>query len=213
MKKIFQIKDFDLIYTDIPKMDGGGTSIGLDFVNILDTYYPDQKFNRCLEWCSGPGFIGFNLLLNNYCHELCLVDNFKPALDCALHSISGLDLPVTTYCIDQIANLPASEVFDLIVSNPPHFSFEVYQQEVVKKNIKRIYYDLDWEIHYEFFRNIKKNLSTDGIILLQESTWGCNHNTFNDILNEVDLTVSNYYNACNLVVDNYPIFYLEIKHK
>ena len=62
MKKIFQINDFNLIYTDSPKMDGGGTSIGLDFVNLLDQQYTGQKFNRCLEWCSGPGFIGFNLL-------------------------------------------------------------------------------------------------------------------------------------------------------
>ena len=130
MKKVFQINNFDLIYNDYPKMDGGGTSIGLDFVNLLDKHYPGKKFNRCLEWCSGPGFIGFNLLLNNYCQELCLVDNFKPALDCALHSLNGSNLPVTTYCIDQIANLPPKEVFDLIVSNPPHFSTEVYQQEV-----------------------------------------------------------------------------------
>lgn len=213
MKKIFQINDFNLIYTDFPKMDGGGTSIGLDFVNLLDKQYPGRKFNRCLEWCSGPGFIGFNLLLNNYCQELCLVDNYKPALDCALDSIAGLNIPVTTYCIDQIADLPPTEVFDLIVSNPPHFSIEVYQQEVIKKNNKRIYYDLDWQIHYEFFQNIKKNLSTNGIILLQESAWGCNYNTFDSILNEVDLTVSNYYNACNPIVNDYPIFYLEISHK
>ena len=213
MKKVFQIKDFDLIYNDYPKMDGGGTSIGLDFVNLLDKHYPGKKFNRCLEWCSGPGFIGFNLLLNNYCQELCLVDNFKPALDCALHSLNGSNLPVTTYCIDQIAKLPPKEVFDLIVSNPPHFSTEVYQQEVTKKNSKRIYYDLDWKIHHEFFQNIKKHLLPNGIILLQESAWGCNYTTFDSILNEFDLTVSNHYNACNLVVNDYPIFYLEITHK
>lgn len=213
MKNTFRINDFNLIYTNTPKMDGGGTSIGLDFVNLLDQYYPDKKFNRCLEWCSGPGFIGFNLLLNNYCQELCLVDSFQPALDCALYSANESNIPITTYCIDQIANLPAAESFDLIVSNPPHFPIEVYQQEVIKKNNKRIYYDLDWQIHSEFFKNIKKNLSHNGIILLQESAWGCNYNTFDNILNEVDLTVSNYYNACDLVVDDYPIFYLEITHK
>lgn len=213
MKNTFQINDFNLIYTNTPKMDGGGTSIGLDFVNLLDQYYPDKKFNRCLEWCSGPGFIGFNLLLNNYCQELCLVDSFQPAIDCALYSANKSNISITTYCIDQIANLPASESFDLIVSNPPHFAMEVYQQEVIKQNNKRIYYDLDWQIHNEFFQNIKKHLAPNGIILLQESAWGCNYNTFDHVLNNVDLTVSNYYNACSPVIDNYPIFYLEITHK
>jgi tRNA1(Val) A37 N6-methylase TrmN6 len=215
MTKIFQINNFDLMYTETPKMDGGGTSVGLDFINVLNTYYPNRQFNRCMEWCSGPGFIGFNLLLNHYCKELCLVDSYKPALDYAMHSvnISQLDLPVNTYCIDKIANLPESETFDLIVSNPPHFSTEVYYQEVTKKNNKRIYYDMEWKIHYEFFQHIKSHLNPDGVILLQESAWGCNHNTFDGILDSFGLTVSKYYDACELVIQDYPIFYLEITHK
>lgn len=208
--KEFTVNDFTLYYADSD--DGGGTSIGLDFKHILDEHYPGHKFDRCLEWCSGPGFIGFDLLLNNYCKELTLVDKHQPAIDSAMHSLSlnKIDLRVNAYCVDQIAKLPAYEQFDLIVANPPHFSFPVCHQENIFKNDPRIYLDHDWKIHKEFFQHIHKYLTPNGIILLQESTWGCNYDTFNSFLDT--LKVSNYYIGIQQII-NYPIFYLELKHK
>lgn len=213
--KIFQVKDFILEYSENPKVDGGGTSIGLDFVNLLRKYYPEKRFDRCLDWCSGPGFIGFSLLLNNFCRELCLVDSYEPALNSARMAIADNKLLSVTkiYNIDSIKDLPAQEKFDLIVANPPHFPTKVFHQESIWKNSQRIYLDLDWQVHIDFFQNIKKNLTHDGTIILQESSWACNHDTFDRYLDQANLKVSNVYQSVDLVVKDYPIFYLEIKHK
>lgn len=207
MKK-FTVKNFELCYS--ATNDGGGTSIGLDFKNIFQTYYYNKKFKRCLEWCSGPGFIGFDLLLNDFCSELTLIDNHQPALDNVTNSLSAYngDLSVRTFCLDTIASLPASEKFDLIVANPPHFSKPVYHQENIFKNETRIYLDQDWAIHRDFFQNISKNLAPDGIILLQESSWGCNYDSFDEFL--VNIKRTNCYQTVQTVID-YPIFYIEYK--
>jgi len=208
MKRIFDIGDFQLHYED--DVDGGGTSIGLDFKNILNTHYAHREFKCCLEWCSGPGFIGFDLLLNNYCKELTLVDQHQSALNFATHSLScyNTNLNVTTYCTDKISSLPITKKFDLVVANPPHFSKPVNYQEIVLRNDPRIYLDLDWVIFKEFFNNISKHLTPDGVILLQESSWGCNRDTFDKFL--VNLQRTNCYQT-NSPVNDYPIFYIEYK--
>jgi len=207
----FKIKDLDILYT--PDLDGGGTSIGQDFVNVLRYKYPYRKFDHCLDWCAGPGFIGLSLLINNFCSNLCLVDSNQVALEYARESLinTHYEKLVTTYNISSIKNLPNEEKFDLIVSNPPHFSSEVYWQEHIHHNLKQIYLDPNWSIHADFFQHIKSHLSNDGVIILQESVWGCNVNTFDTVLNESGLTVKDHYSE--FTKHPYPIFYLEIGHK
>lgn len=209
MRSKFNINNFTLFYSESD--NGGGTSIGLDFKNVLNKHHPNRKFNRCLEWCSGPGFIGFDLLLNDLCKELVLVDKHQSALNSVTNSLSQYngELQVTTYCIDKISNLPGHEQFDLVVANPPHFSFPVFYQETIFKNDSRIYLDYNWDIHKEFFANIHNYLNPNGIILLQESSWGSNYNTFDSFL--CNLKMSNYYSSVNRVKD-YPIFYIEYMH-
>jgi hypothetical protein len=62
-------------------LNGGGTWGSVRFINTLQKYYPNKSFQKCLEWCSGPGFIGFELLSNNICSELSFMDIYQPALD------------------------------------------------------------------------------------------------------------------------------------
>lgn len=38
--------------------DGGGTSFGQDFIKLF-SYLNFHPIGRVLEWCGGPGFIGF----------------------------------------------------------------------------------------------------------------------------------------------------------
>lgn len=205
----FTVKDLTINYT--PDLDGGGTYIGKDFLNVLSHRYPGRKFNRCLEWCSGPGFIGFSLLLNDYCNSLCLIDSYLPALECAENSVANTNYQVTTYHISSLQNLPNSEKFDLVVANPPHFPYEIYWQEFSHQNNKRIYLDPNWEIHNDFFKYIKSHLADDGVIILQESQWGCNVDTFKSILDVYGLTIKDSYPE--YTKHTYPVFYLEITHK
>ena len=104
---------------------------------------------------------------------MCLVDSNQVALEYARESLinTHYEKLVTTYNISSIKDLPNEEKFDLIVSNPPHFSSEVYWQEHIHHNLKQIYLDPNWSIHTDFFQHIKSHLSDDGVIILQESVW------------------------------------------
>jgi tRNA1(Val) A37 N6-methylase TrmN6 len=211
MTNIFKINDFSLFYKN--HHDGGGTSFGQDFVQLLRSKYNSKKFNNCLDWCSGPGFIGLSLLVNNFCSNVSLMDSNNEVFDLTKKSLKGTRYKdfVKTFSLSKIKNLPSTEIFDLVVSNPPHFHQRVFWQSKVHQHNEKIFLDLNWEAHNEFFENIKSHLSDDGIILLQESQWACDVETFEDILNKNGLTVKNYYPET--VEHFYPVFYLEITHK
>jgi hypothetical protein len=51
-------------------MDGGGTWFGQEYVDVIRDRYPGRVFERCYEWCSGPGYIGFNILDHGLCGSL-----------------------------------------------------------------------------------------------------------------------------------------------
>lgn len=209
--QLFQTNDLILEYD--PEHDGGGTSIGLDFINVLKNKHSDREFKKCLDWCSGPGFIGLMLLANGYCKELSLLDKNTSALELAKKSIynTRYNSLVKFFNLSTIKDLPDDEVFDLVVANPPHFSFEIFWQELINKNSKEIYLDKNWQIHSEFFRYIKSHLADNGIIILQESQWGCHVNTFDSMLSDANLKVKDHYP--DFTKYSYPIFYLEITHK
>jgi tRNA1(Val) A37 N6-methylase TrmN6 len=118
---------------------------------------------------------------------------------------------VKTYCIDKIALLPQTEKFDLIVSNPPHFSSGNFYLDNVLTTGQRIYVDKNWKTHIEFFSNIASHLKPDGKIVLVESAWGCNADTFNAVLNRANLKVSqcHYEGYFNQV---YPLLFIVLEH-
>jgi methylase of polypeptide subunit release factors len=211
MTKIFKINDFNLFYKN--NHDGGGTSFGQDFIRVLNAKYGSKKFNRCLDWCSGPGFIGISLLVNGFCSHVTLMDSNIDVFNFTKKSLRGTRYRdfVSMLNLSTIKDLADYERFDLIVSNPPHFSNKIFWQTNTHPNDELIYLDENWNIHHEFFQNIKSHLSDDGIIILQESQWGCNIDTFDLMLDQGGLMVKDYYPQ---TVDHfYPIFYLEITHK
>lgn len=149
-------------------MDGGGTWFGQEYVDIIKQRYPNRVFERCYEWCSGPAFIGFNILDHGLCQSLCVSDIYSSAIDrvketVELHKLTN----VSAYATGYISELPTYEMFDLIVANPPHFLTCPGDD-----NYQRIAVDQNWAAHQEFFENIGKHLLPDGIILLQENQAG-----------------------------------------
>lgn len=210
MTEIFKINDFHLFYKT--KFDGGGTWFGQDYLNLLSLHYKSRKFNRCLDWCSGPGFIGISLLVNNLCNTVSLMDA-NDVFDMTKKSLNGTQYKdkVTIYNINKVQDLPSTEIFDLIVGNPPHFNQKIFLLSNDEQVGEQIFLDTEWKIHNEFFNNIKKHLANNGVILLQESQYGCNIDTFNEILDRNNLKVSRYFKETKR--HWYPIFYLEITHK
>ena len=149
-------------------MDGGGTWFGQEYVDIIKQRYPDRVFERCYEWCSGPAFIGFGILDHGLCKSLCVSDIYPDAINAVEQTIKANQLlNVSAYATGAVAGLPAHEMFDLVVANPPHFLACPGDD-----NYQRIAVDQDWAAHQEFFENIVQHLLPGGIILLQENQAG-----------------------------------------
>ena len=193
-------------------LDGGGTWFGQEYVDIVEKKYL-RKFTRAYEWCSGPGFIGFNLLDHAICTGLCLSDIYQPAIDRVKDTLKINKLNnVTVYHTGQVGNLPNYEEFDLVVANPPHF-LECPGDD----NYQRIAVDQDWAAHQEFFANIGQHLLPDGIILLQENQAGSlrREKEFEQYIDKAGLEITDVFNSPNHYTPNHytQIYYIEIRQK
>lgn len=162
-------------------LDGGGSTQYTDFLNPL--LYENKTYDRALEWCSGLGSIGFSLLDAKLVNHITFMDSYQPAID-YVHSMADLNNisdKVSGYCKSQIKDLPLHEKFDLILANPPHRPHEVTIEEAHAEDyrngykprdksqlddINRILVDVDWQIHQEFFTNIKNYCNAGCDILI-----------------------------------------------
>lgn len=216
-RKTFKINDVTVYYDD--ELDGGGTNFGHDFTPVIKLLYPNKTFNNCLEWCAGPGFIGFGLLANDICKNLYLAEIFKPAIQCCNKTIACLPLRfadrlIETIHLSSVSEIAPDKMFDLVVASPPFFnrSDKIYGARVLSVNNSlpshRLTTDTNWNIHRDFYKNVKKHLSKDGIILLQEEMWHSGPDTFHDMIHESGLEITDCFHT-SIRRD---IYYLEVRH-
>ena len=159
------------------ELDGGGTEFGQQFIPFLASLrMPKQK--RAFEWCSGPGFIGFSMLGHGLCETLCLSDINPAAVSSCQHTVrvNKLGGRVSVYQSDNLKGIPGSEMWNLIVSNPPHF-VDQYEGDIRA-------HDPDWQIHRNFFETVSGYLAKDGLIVLQENNRGSTVETFRSMIEE-----------------------------
>lgn len=190
--------------------DGGGTWFGQEYNSVIQKRYR-KRFNRCLEWCSGPGFIGFGLLANNLCDTICLMDRYEPAGESVRETarINGVEQRTTFYCCDRISSIPDYEKFDLIVANPPH-----YLECPGDDNYQRIAVDQNWQAHWEFYQHIGSHMHSDSVILLQENQAGSLQGPaeFKHMIERSGLKITGYFTS-DLYYDTQgptQIYYLEV---
>lgn len=209
------------------ELNGGGTGHGTEYITLIKNRYPSRIFRKAYEWCSGPGFIAYNLLDHGLCEKICLSDIYDPALVCAeetmMYDHNQASEKVSIYLLKDLALLPDSEMFDLVVANPPHApGLEITTKWTDNKN--RITSDLNWEAHQNFFANIKQHLVPDGIILLQENHAGSTIDDFMPFIKTSGLRVTDcflsdkWYDADvdHTNPENWPvhkIYYIELQHQ
>ena len=147
-----------------PNLDGGGMDFGQEFIWVLE-----EKFGRVghlFEFCAGPGFIGFSLLAHGLCDRLTVADVNPEAVEACRVTVkeNGLESKVAVYQSDCLDDIPLSEKWDLVVSNPPHWRSgeDAYVRD------KRMW-DPDLRIHDKFYRSIRPYLKPGGAILMQEN--------------------------------------------
>ena len=194
-------------------MDGGGTWFGQEYVDIIRERYSGRVFERCYEWCSGPGYIGFNILDHGLCGSLCVSDVYQPAIQAIHETIKNNKLHnVSAYATGTVGQLPENEKFDLVVANPPHFLTCPGDE-----NYQRIAVDQNWTAHQEFFENIGQHLLPDGIILLQENQSGSmnREQDFAPFIDAAGLQITAVVNSPKYYTPDHHtrIYYIEIRSK
>jgi 16S rRNA G1207 methylase RsmC len=112
------------------------------------------KRKRAFEWCCGPGFIGFSMLGHGLCESLCLSDINPAFLRASIPCVSTSSATVFPF-IDNLKSIPRSEMWNLIVSKPPHF-VDQYEGDIRA-------HDPDWRIHRNFFETVSDHLAEDGV--------------------------------------------------
>jgi methylase of polypeptide subunit release factors len=195
-----------------PGMDGGGTWFGQEYAEILSKKYPDRKFQHCLEWCAGPAFIGYNILDHGLCNHLSLIEihaaTAAEAERTRLDSYNNCSDRVTIYNSGTISDIPAHAQFDLIVGNPPHFPYASTDPDV-----SRIESDDGWQVHQDFFANVKRRLAPNGVILLQENMIGSTAQLFEPYIRQAGLELQDWFTSPNWFrqpTDDCQIYYMEI---
>ena len=224
--------------------DGGGKSFGTKYPSVINARYPGHTFDCCLDWCSGPGFIGLNLLDHEICKTLHLVDSYQPGIDCAKKTINNLPTQfqgcVHAHLINDLALLPTSQMFDLVVANPPHFPAELSTKlktmnylaqksstgqkkmlfdkigpRMSDNAVNRLIVDQDWTAHKNFYHNIKSRLAPNGVILMQENAAGSSAEDFRSMIESAGLEITDVFfdEEYGNGIPSIKIYYIEIKHQ
>lgn len=164
------------------ELEGGGIDQRRDFLYAIRKA-GKPTYNHGLEWCAGPGIIGFELLGLDIVQKISFMDLYRPAID-SLHDNAKrntLEDKIKVYHADKIANINNSEKFDLVVGNPPHaFDYDAYVVSQVSysrptindipnfDNLVRIDVDKNMAAHIEFFDNIRDKITDDADLFISE---------------------------------------------
>jgi hypothetical protein len=160
-------------------LDGGGSTQRFDITKAVKETGYKKEYSRAFEWCAGFGAIGYDLVGAKLCNHIVFSDYYDVAIANCLETASQNQIVpnVTGYVASTIAELPSTEQWDLVVSNPPHCS----DKEVTiaslatgpyptaaeyMNNTLRLLVDQDWEIHKEFFINIQSRLAVNADVYI-----------------------------------------------
>ena len=210
---IWRVNNLDVYYTN--ETNGGGDLFALEYMQVVKEWY--NKVDHVLEWCSGPGFIGYSFLATELCNNISFNDMYEPAIIELQKTKEQNNLEnVSIYTGSNLDNIKNTQ-FDLVVGNPPHWSniqsasnalgFDVSQYN----HIKDILVDTDWNAHRSFYKNMKRLLAPQGKILLQENGSGSTPKAFEEMITEAGLKITSC--ADSVMYADKHIYYIEVEHK
>lgn len=164
---------FKLVYPNL--LDGGGDNFKEGLLNAIKEHGVKRRYKRSYEWCAGHGIINYYLYDQGICNSMVFSDVYFAAIDNVKLSakLNGIEDLVTAYQTGSVSEIPDTERFDLVVSNPPHCPESSLNATVDKDNLyydnaKRLVVDEGWGVHRDFFANIKLKLADDADIFLWE---------------------------------------------
>jgi predicted RNA methylase len=180
----YKVRYNNLSINYLPVLDGGGMTFGQQYLDVIRTRV--GRVGHVFEYCAGPGFIGFSLLAHGLCERLTLADINPDAVRAVRATIAEnrLEGRVKVYESDCLAQIPETEKWDLVVSNPPHFDGD---EESYRDAIRLV--DPGWVIHKNFYRDVKKYLNPGASIIFQENAHATRSEDFEQMIRENGLTL------------------------
>jgi UDPglucose 6-dehydrogenase len=164
-------------------MDGGGFEIKDELYSLIERT-GKEHYKRALEWCSGVGPLGYDLLDRNKVDTVAFVDKHSPSIKSCLANATANKIAekVTAYVSDKIMQIPSEERFDLVVANPPHSGdrqafIESLEHLNCVDNTCRLIVDEGYEALQDFYENIKDYLNPNADIYI---TTGSNQEHYID---------------------------------
>lgn len=189
--EVVEYGDIAVSYTR--DLDGGGRTFGQAYIPFVRERI--GRVDRVLEWCAGPGFIGFSMLAEGICESLDLMDVNADAVVAARRTVerNGLSNRVRVHHAGDLDNLPDGLVWDLVVGNPPHApnhtAIPGYDMPTL------IYLDPDWAAHRRFYRAVRRRLCPGGSVLVQENSAFSQPGHFIGMIEESGLHVDGVHDA------------------
>lgn len=171
--------DFHMFYPAY--LDGGAATQRFEIIDAVRSGKTKHIYNRCLEWCSGHGLLGYNLLIEQQIKHVTFMDYFDLAIkECYFTAeANGRLMDMEGHISSSIAGLPELEKFDLVIGNPPNAkdeqtlvdalatnASELHTEISYLDNTLRITLDQDYMIHREFFTNIGERITDDADIFI-----------------------------------------------
>lgn len=158
-----KIGDVCVWHTAFPPLDGGGSSQAGSFLKVLKPLLGQEPREHCLEWCSGPGFLGFSVLNRGLCRKLVLADinpRVGPGIERTIAE-NGLEGSVSYFISDNLRQVPRSLTFDLVLGNPPwaYRKIEGLANPLIPN-------DPGWKIHREFFSTVGERLTSQALLVV-----------------------------------------------
>lgn len=168
-----------LVVFDRQDLNGGGPALAMDICRIL-LELGFSRVEKIYELCSGPAYIGYSLLANGFCEKLTLADINPVAVEVAKHTAkyNGLEDRVSIYLSDVLDQMPESEKFDIVVSNPPN----ALPNSATDLDIRA--FDPDWILHKKFYASIKRHMKPGGHVVMIEIAPGSTTETFRQMIED-----------------------------
>lgn len=210
---IWRINNFDVYYTN--ETNGGGDYLALEYIDVIKEWH--GTVDNMLEWCSGPGFIGYGMLASNICKNISFNDMYAPAIEMLerTRDNSNFISNISIYKGHTLESIPLTQKYNIVVGNPPHWKDAESATKCLGFNIKEhkhienILVDADWKSHKQFYKLIKPLLHPQGQIILQENAQGSCPDDFKEIVDQAGLKISSY--AQSKMYND--IYYLIVEHK
>lgn len=206
LDEIFTAGNIKVFYR--AKFNGGGSSFGQDFLKVFQ-FLNVTPTGHVLEWCAGPGFIGFKVLDFYKIESLTLFDINKELKRVIDKTILSNRLCYVNFQIGSTISEAFNSKFNLIIANPPHFS-KTKDASYISVNRQRVI-DLNWESMNEFLLNIHHYMFDNSLVLLQMNSKGSKPEDFFDVIKSGDLILKNLIDSKNIESLDKNMYFMVLK--